>query len=88
MTNDVAEIDTIGSIVTCVRQGLGISVVPHVALQEPGDMNIARLPFGSPQVIRQIGIVERTASPRTEIIARLHAVLSELCGDYGVDRQA
>ena len=86
VTNDVAEIDTIGSIVTCVRQGLGISVVPHVALQEPGDMNIARLPFGSPQVIRQIGIVERTVSPRTEIIARLHAVLSELCGDYGVDR--
>ena len=88
VTNDVAEIDTIGSIVTCVRQGLGISVVPHVALQEPGDMNIARLPFGNPQVIRQIGIVERTASPRTEIIARLHAVLSDLCGDYGVDRQA
>lgn len=86
VTNDVAEIDTIGSIVTCVRQGLGISVVPHVALQEPDDMNIARLPFGSPQVIRQIGIVERTASPRKEIIARLHAVLSELCGDYGVDR--
>jgi DNA-binding transcriptional LysR family regulator len=88
VTNDVAEIDTIGSIVTCVRQGLGISVVPHAALQEPGDMHIARLPFGSPQVIRQIGIVERTASPRTEIIARLHAVLSELCVDYGVDRQA
>ena len=88
VTNDVAEIDTIGSIVTCVRQGLGISVVPHVALQEPGDMHIARLPFGSPQVIRQIGIVERTASPRKEIIARLHAVLSELCGDYGVDRHA
>ena len=86
VTNDVAEIDTIGSIVTCVRQGLGISVVPHVALQEPEDMNIARLPFGTPQVIRQIGIVERNVSPRTEIIARLHAVLSELCGDYGVDR--
>ena len=86
VTNDVAEIDTIGSIVTCVRQGLGISVVPHVALQEPEDMNTARLPFGTPQVIRQIGIVERNVSPRTEIIARLHAVLSELCGNYGVDR--
>ena len=86
VTNDVAEIDTIGSIVTGVRQGLGISVVPHVALQEPEDLNITRLPFGTPQVNRQIGIVERTASPRAEIIARLHAVLSELCGDYGVDR--
>ena len=86
VTNDVAEIDTIGSIVTCVRQGLGISVLPHVALQEPEDLNITRIPFGTPQINRQIGIVERTASPRAEIIARLHAVLSELSGEYGVDR--
>lgn len=86
VTNDVAEIDTIGSIVTCVRQGLGISVVPHVALHEPEDVGILRLPFGQPQVNRQIGIVERTVSPRAEIIARLHAVLSDLCGDYGVAR--
>lgn len=86
VTNDVAEIDTIGSIVTCVRQGLGISVVTHVALQDPDDLTITRLPFGAPQVTRQIGIVERTAAPRAEIIARLHEVLAELCGDYGVER--
>lgn len=88
VTNDVAEIDTIGSIVTCVRQGLGVSVVPHVALQEPEDLNLTRLPFGNPQVNRQIGIVERNAAPRAEIIALLHAVLAELCGEYGVDRPA
>lgn len=88
VTNDVAEIDTIGSIVTGVRQGLGISVVTHVALQETDDPDIARLPFGDPQVTRQIGIVERTASPRAEIIGRLHAVLAELCGEYGEDRPA
>ncbi|NIY81004.1 LysR family transcriptional regulator [Celeribacter sp. HF31] len=86
VTNDVAEIDTIGSIVTGVRQGLGISVVPHVALQEPEDLNITRLPFGNPQVNRQIGIVERTEAPRAEIIALLHSVLADLCGDYGVVR--
>ena len=86
VTNDVAEIDTIGSIVTCVRQGLGISVVPHAALQEPEGFDITRLPFGDPQVTRQIGIVERTVSPRAEIIARLHAVLSNLCGEYGLER--
>ena len=87
-TNDVAEIDTIGPIVTGVRQGLGISVVPHAALQEPEDLKITRLPFGNPQVNRQIGIVERTAAPRAEIIALLHALLAGLCGDYGVDRSA
>lgn len=86
VTQDIAEIDTIGSIVTCVRQGLGISVVPHVALQRPEDREIICLPFGQPQVTRQIGIVERTVSPRSEIIARIHEVLAELCGEHGVKR--
>lgn len=87
VTNDVAEIDTIGSIVTCVRHGLGISVVPHVALEEPEGQELTRLPFGDPQVTRQIGIVERTLSPRAEIIQRLHEVLALLCGPHGVARK-
>lgn len=86
-TNDIAEIDTISSIVTCVRQGLGVSIVPHVALQEPEDLPLLRVPFGSPQVIRQIGLVERTASPRSALISRLHAVLATLCGRHGVPRR-
>ncbi|MBW6416668.1 LysR family transcriptional regulator [Celeribacter sp. PS-C1] len=86
VTQDVAQIDTIGSIVTCVRQGLGISVVPHVALQEPEDMNLVRIPFGSPQLTRQIGLVERTGSPRHELTTALHKVLVSLCGEYGVPR--
>lgn len=86
VTNDVAEIDTIGSIVTCVRQGLGISVVPHVALIEPEYIPLVRVPFGQPQIHRQIGIVSRTTSPRGEIITRLHDELAQLCGPYGVKR--
>ena len=87
VTQDVAEIDTIGSVVTCVRQGMGISVVPHVALHEQQDENLLRLPFGEPQVTRQIGIVERTVSPRGEIIARMHEVLAGAGGEHGVKRQ-
>ena len=87
VTQDIAEIDTIGSIVTCVRQGMGISVVPHVVLEEPENREIVRLPFGQPQVTRQIGIVERTTSPRGEIIARLHEVLAHLSGEHGLARQ-
>ncbi len=86
ITQDVAEIDTITSIVTCVRQGMGISVVPHVALSEPEDGGLVRLPFGNPQITRQIGIVERTVSPRGELIARLHEVLAGLSGEYGIQR--
>ena len=86
VTLDVAEIDTIGSIVTCVRQGLGVSVVPHVSLQSSDDQALARVPFGQPQVTRQIGIVERMNSPRGEVIARLHKLLATLCGEHGVER--
>lgn len=86
ITNDVAEIDTIGSIVTCVRQGMGISIVPLVALEEFDDREIVRIPFGEPQVTRQIGIVERTVSPREQIVEQLHALLAELCGEHGVER--
>ena len=84
VTQDIAHIDTIGSIVTCVRQGLGISVVPHVALQEPGNMEIEKIPFGAPQVTRQIGLVDRVNSPRRELTRALHGVLVDLCGPYGV----
>ncbi|PRD42456.1 LysR family transcriptional regulator [Phyllobacterium phragmitis] len=86
VTQDIAEIDTIGSIVTCVRQGLGVSIVPHVALQEPEDRDLVRLPFGEPQLTRQIGIIERTVSPRAEIIARMHQTLALLCGEHGLKR--
>ncbi len=86
VTDDIAEIDTISSIVTIVRHGMGVSVVPHAALELPEGMDLKRLPFGKPPVTRQIGIVERTVSPRGEIIARLHETLVELCGEYGVKR--
>lgn len=85
-TNDIAEIDTIGAIVTCVRHGMGISVVPQVALLEPSNSHLVKIPFGEPQVTRQIGIVERITSPRGEVIARLHEVLAQVCSPYGVAR--
>ncbi|MEL0326812.1 MAG: LysR substrate-binding domain-containing protein [Burkholderiaceae bacterium] len=86
ITNNVAEIDTIGSIVTCVKQGLGVSVVPHVALQDVDTTKVIRKPFGTPQIHRQIGLVSRTSAPREKIIARLHDVLTDLCAPYGVKR--
>lgn len=64
VTNDVALTDKIRSFVTCVRYGLGISIVPHVALEEPESSELTRLTFGNPRVTRQIGILERTRSPR------------------------
>lgn len=85
-TQDVAEIDMIGTILTCVRHGLGISVVPHVALMQPESMGLQRIPFGNPQLTRQIGIIERKACPRGLVIEELHNVLANHSGIHGVKR--
>ena len=86
ITQDIAEIDTIGSIVTCVEQGMGISVVPHVFLQDHNVQKLIKLPFGKPQVHRRIGLIERNPSSRSVIIAQLHELLAELSMEYGIQR--
>lgn len=86
VTQDIAEIDTIDAIVTCVRQGLGISVIPHIALEASDFDELERLPFGQPQVNRQMGIVEHTVSVRGDLIRQLHEFLVQLCGAHGVAR--
>lgn len=74
-TLDVAEVDNIESIITCVHHGLGVSVVPQMSIR-PEMSNIYRVPFGAPQIKRQIGIVERQSSPRKAVIETLHDVLT------------
>ena len=85
-TNDIAEIDTITSIVTCVQQGLGVSVVPHVAIQN--DNTCVRIPFGEPQLTRQIGLVERISSTRSVIIEELHNLLATDSYPFGLFRDS
>lgn len=84
VTQDVATVDNVGTIITWVRQGLGISVAPHGMLVDPLDSGIVRIPFGVPQLTRQIGLVERAVSARRALIHEMHEVLAELAGDHGV----
>ncbi|WP_425642057.1 LysR substrate-binding domain-containing protein [Marinomonas gallaica] len=85
-TNDVAEVDTINALITCARSGLGITVVPQMFLLESEMTNLAKVEFGSPQVSRRIGIVERNNNPRKAIIEELHDHLAEQCGRNGLPR--
>ncbi len=72
--NEVAEIDTIAAITACVANGLGVSIVPQVAIDDCS-APLVRIPFGSPQLHRQIGLVERSNGPRSLLISELHALL-------------
>ncbi|WP_439562938.1 LysR family transcriptional regulator [Roseinatronobacter sp.] len=87
-TQDIAEMDSIASIINCVAEGMGISIVPDIALREPDAENLIYRPFGQPQVYRQIGLIERINSRRAGVINHFHRILADTCGEHGVVRDA
>src|SRR5690606_38605283 len=74
MLNDVAEMDTVSSITACVAHGLGVSIVPEIAILKPA-MPVEQTPFGSPQLYRQFGLVEPRRGGRKGLIDELHREL-------------
>ena len=80
--NEIAEIDTISAIVACVANGLGVSVVPNIAIKESG-VPLMTAPFGEPHLHRQIGLVDHPGSPRSSLIADLHACLVQVSAEHG-----
>lgn len=83
VTDDIAEIDTVSTIVECVAAGLGAGIVPDIALRNTS-VPIRTFPFGEPQIFRQIGIVQAVNSPKAEFFAEVHRKLAEMSGRYGV----
>jgi DNA-binding transcriptional LysR family regulator len=76
-TSEIAEIDNIASITACVANGLGISVLPKIAIDECA-APLACVPFGRPQLQRQIGLVTKTNGARQVLISKLHTLLLDL----------
>jgi DNA-binding transcriptional LysR family regulator len=83
--NEVAEIDTISAIVSCVANGLGVSIVPQIAIEDCA-VPLVTAPFGSPQLYRQIGLVERQNGARAVLISELHQRLLIASGKYAADK--
>lgn len=80
----IAEIDTVPATIECVKAGLGVAVVPHIATLAAGARDLPHSPFGSPTVYRQLGIVQRIGSPRARLIADMHARLAAFSHPFGV----
>ncbi|MBW4653511.1 MAG: LysR family transcriptional regulator [Kaiparowitsia implicata GSE-PSE-MK54-09C] len=82
MLSEVAEMDTVSSITACVANGLGVSVVPQIAVAE----SIAPLvtaPFGKPQAFRQVGLIESRSGAKAVLINELHRQLVIASGPFG-----
>ncbi|KPQ20509.1 LysR substrate-binding domain-containing protein [Halomonas sp. HL-93] len=83
---EIAEIDTIPAIVECVAAGLGAGIVPDIAVRENG-RDMLTLPFGDPQVFRQIGVIHRAGSAKSELLVAMHNKLAEMAGEFGIFRR-
>jgi len=79
--NEIAEIDTISSITSCVANGLGVSVVPDIAIKE-SPAALVTAPFGDPLITRRIGLAQRIGSPRAVMIEQLLTDLRNVSGDH------
>lgn len=81
--HDIAEVDTIPAITACVANGLGVSIVPRIAILDLS-ADLLVLPFGDPPIYRQIGLLMRHQSPRAGLIQELHDHLAQVSGEYGM----
>jgi DNA-binding transcriptional LysR family regulator len=80
--NEVAEMDTISSITACVANGLGVSVVPQIAVADCS-VKLTTAPFGQPQLFRQIGLIEPRSGAKAVLIDELHRQLVSASGPFG-----
>ena len=80
----IVEADTVPVTIECVKAGLGVAIVPHVATLAAGARALPRAPFGEPTVFRQLGIVQRIGSPRAGLIAAMHDRLAAFAHPFGV----
>ncbi len=73
------EIDSLEAAATLVAHGLGVSVVPMRPLGEPFPAGVRALPFGEPPQFRAVGLVERTANPKADLVKTLYGELLAQC---------
>lgn len=81
--HDIAETDTIASVTAFVANGLGVSIVPRIAVLDLS-ADVLVLPFGDAPIFRQIGLLTRQKSPRAGLIHELHQHLAEVSGEFGM----
>ena len=73
----VAEVDTFAAVVELVVQGLGVGICPESFLKRAPFDRLKAVPFGTPVVTREIGIVQSPDSPKNDLIDVLYNELME-----------
>jgi len=69
------EMDSLEAVAGMVAHGLGVSVVPARTIAVPFPDNVRAVAFGKPPLTRTIGLVERTANAKDDMVRALYAEL-------------
>jgi len=83
---EIAVIDTMPSVVGGVLAGLGVAVMPKVAVSDAPPGSLYMQPFGGTTITRRIGIVQRQVSERSKVLAYMRHALTERAVAFGLER--
>ncbi|MCA8909319.1 MAG: LysR family transcriptional regulator [Rhodospirillaceae bacterium] len=81
------EIDSLDGINMLVANGLGVSIVPQRHVERPFPDGVRVVPFGTPPIVRTVGLIERADTTKSALSSALHQELVSMCGDIGVGTQ-
>ena len=72
--------DSFAAIIRMVSYGLGVGVVPELAVENPFPSNIKAVPFGDPPIKRKVGVIFVEDTNKLQIVEALHRELWLLSG--------
>lgn len=75
------EVTRLTSALALVQAGLGQSVLPQLACQEPDARDLVWRPLKGAEVVRTIGVLRRAAAPLSPTASRLMALLAAAWGN-------
>ena len=67
VVEDAMELDSSEAVVGMARAGLGAGAVPLGRLQQVAAGEIVSMPFGEPQIMRRVVLIERRNNPRSDL---------------------
>lgn len=73
-------VDMLEAIEALVRNGLGVSVVPQRAGAAPFPAGLRIAPFGDPQAVRTLAMIERPGNPKSRLTDALLTQLRAVAG--------
>lgn len=74
---DIGVTNTMPAVVGMVQAGLGVAIVPRIAINNLRSGSLHWRPYCDGKITRCVGLVQRQVSSRSKVLAQLHAVLLE-----------